>query len=68
MIKKKTDKIMIEIISGVEGNCIVINNYRVAGNKPWGGGQVIDSYQTTVNDILQSLNIPIDAIDKICEG
>jgi len=33
----------IEIVSGVEGNSLYINDYRVAGPKPWGGGRVIAS-------------------------
>lgn len=32
---------IIEYISGTEGNCLAINNYRIAGPKPWGGGYTI---------------------------
>lgn len=31
----------IEYISGCEGNCLAINDYRIAGPKPWGGGRTI---------------------------
>lgn len=27
----------IDLIGGVEGNSLFINDFRVAGNKPWGG-------------------------------
>lgn len=28
------DKVKIELVSGCEGSCICINNYRIAGSKP----------------------------------
>jgi len=36
---------MVEVISGVEGGCLAFDDYRVAGNKPWGGGQVLHSFK-----------------------
>ena len=41
----REDRVEIEILHGVEGNCVVINNRRVAGNKPWGGGSIIGEYK-----------------------
>lgn len=48
----------IEVIKGVEGNCLVINDTRVAGSKPWGGGTVIHKFTVPVKKIpaIQSLN------------
>lgn len=34
----------IELISGVEGNSLYLNDTRIAGSKPWGGGKVIESW------------------------
>ena len=48
------DKINIEIIAGVEGPCVSINDYRVAGPKPWGGGKVTKTWITTPSNILQA--------------
>lgn len=31
----------IEVIQGIEGPCLSVNGYRVAGPKPWGGGTVV---------------------------
>ena len=42
----------IDYIKGVEGDSISINEYRVAGPKPWGGGKIIKSWKATVEDIL----------------
>lgn len=41
----------IEIVQGVEGRCVSVNNTRIVGNKPWGGGTVIDSWKCSNNDI-----------------
>ena len=49
-------KIEIEIIDGVEGQCLSINNYRVAGPKPWGAGTVSKIFKTSKEDILRSIN------------
>lgn len=32
------EKVKIELINGCEGKSVYINDYRVAGSKPWGGG------------------------------
>ena len=34
----------IELISGVEGECITVNDTRIAGPKPWGGGKVLKTW------------------------
>lgn len=34
----------IELIKGVEGRCICIDGYRIAGPKPWGGGNVVQTW------------------------
>ena len=34
----------VEVIKGVEGLCLAIDDRRVAGPKPWGGGHVIHSF------------------------
>ena len=35
-----------EIVSGVEGMCLYIDETRVAGPKPWGGGTIVDAFTT----------------------
>lgn len=49
--------IKIEIVSGCEGESLYINDYRVSGSKPWGGGRVIKSFKTSTDDILESLGL-----------
>lgn len=35
------EKIVVEVVSGRAGPCLCFNDRRVAGPKPWGGGQVV---------------------------
>ena len=35
-----------EIVRGVEGDCLVLDNTRICGPKPWGGGHVIKTFHT----------------------
>ena len=35
-----------EVIRGVEGCCLSLDDTRIAGPKPWGGGTVVHSWET----------------------
>lgn len=35
-----------EVIRGVEGCCLALDDMRIAGPKPWGGGEVIHAWET----------------------
>lgn len=35
-----------EVISGVEGCCLALDDTRIAGPKPWGGGTAIHAWET----------------------
>lgn len=37
---------VFEVIRGVEGCCLALDNTRIAGPKPWGGGAVIHAWET----------------------
>ena len=54
---KKT--VQVEEISGCEGNCIAINEYRIACPKPWGGGHVIKKWDARVDHILKALGVDV---------
>ena len=41
--------------SGVEGPSLYIDNLRVAGNKPWGGGRFLGQWETTPRAVLTAL-------------
>ncbi len=42
---KEGHMIEIMVVKGVEGPSLYINNYRVAGPKPWGGGPAIMTWK-----------------------
>ncbi len=44
--------IEVEIVGGVEGDCLVVNNYRIAGPKPWGGGRSVKTFRIKESDFL----------------
>jgi len=48
--------IEIRLIGGVEGDSVYIGDIRVGGNKPWGGGSILQEWNTSVSDILYALN------------
>ena len=47
----------VVFVRGVEGPSIYINDYRICGNKPWGGGDVIHTWTATAKDILTAIGI-----------
>lgn len=49
------EKVKITVISGVEGYSIYINNHRIAGNKPWGGGKVVCEFSVDKDKIFAQL-------------
>lgn len=49
----------MDYVRGVEGNSLYLNDQRIAGPKPWGGGQVLKSWEISPEDA--------EEIIKICE-
>ena len=45
----------VEIVSGVEGPCIVIGDRRVAGPKPWGGGRATHKWKVNSEDLINAI-------------
>lgn len=50
-----TKDIVVEVVSGVEGPSLYINDYRVAGPKPWGGGKIIHRFMVERKDVEKVL-------------
>ena len=47
-------RLKVEVVRGCEGRSLYINDYRVAGSKPWGGGLVEQEWNITSEDILKA--------------
>ena len=42
-------------VAGVEGPSIYLNDYRIAGPKPWGGGKVVNTWKVREEDVRTAL-------------
>lgn len=51
------DEIIIDVVLGAESKSLVINETRVAGNKAWGGGYVLQRFRTTKSKVLEAMGI-----------
>lgn len=49
------DKVKVEIVSGVAGYSVYINDTRVAGPKPWGGGTCVKQWLVDRNSVSQAI-------------
>jgi len=53
------EKVLISVIAGVEGNSLSVGNKtggtRLAGNKPWGGGRIIHSFEVDVEELIKTV-------------
>lgn len=51
-----SDKIIsIMVVKGVEGPSLYINDYRIIGNKPWGGGTTFHEWKVSLSVLLRDL-------------
>lgn len=50
--------VTVEVISGVEGPCLAIDDTRVAGPKPWGGGRVVYTFKVKLRDLKDAAGVP----------
>lgn len=48
-------RVAVEVISGCEGPCLAISDYRVAGPKPWGGGSTTHKWSMQIDDLLRAI-------------
>lgn len=44
-------ELIIEVINGVAGWALSVNDCRVAGPKPWGGGTVLKSWNVDIAEL-----------------
>ena len=50
-----SDNVSIEIIKGVEGDSLYMNSHRVSGPKPWGGGEIVMSFEAPLEYIREAI-------------
>lgn len=55
MAQDESDVTLI-LVAGVEGPSVYLNDHRIAGPKPWGGGEVIHEWRVRVAELDRALN------------
>lgn len=45
----------LSLVEGVEGPSVYLNAHRIAGPKPWGGGQVAREWKVSSEDVYSAL-------------
>ncbi len=45
----------LKMIQGVEGNSLYLNDYRIAGPKPWGGGAQLYVWDVDILELLKDI-------------
>lgn len=53
----KDKKVKLTLVQGVAGLSLYLNDHRIAGEKPWGGGEVIKEWFVPEDEILDQLKI-----------
>ena len=61
------EKVKIETVNGCEGKSIYINDYRIAGSKPWGGGSTEQTWLVDKKKVLKALDRALGLKRIICE-
>lgn len=51
-----TKMVTIDLVEGVEGYSIYLNDYRICGNKPWGGGRTVKSWKVPEIEVKNQLS------------
>lgn len=53
-------EVIVEIINGSDGMCVSVNNRRIAGPKPFGGGMVLKTFVTNLEELCIALDLPLE--------
>ncbi len=52
---ERMKEIKIDVVLGVEGKSLYIDDYRVSGSKPLGGGKVIYSFSINIKELRNAI-------------
>jgi hypothetical protein len=43
--------------------CVYLNDHRIAGGKPWGGGEIVKEFTVTIRDVVRAYPPLLEALD-----
>lgn len=52
-----SEVVIIEACSTPGKPCLYLDDYRIAGGKPWGGGRIIHRWPVLIKDLVAALDI-----------
>ncbi len=55
MLMSSKETILVEVVEGVGGRSLYVNDNRVAGPKPFGGGRKIHIFRVKIEDLKEAL-------------
>jgi hypothetical protein len=55
--QKRPTQVCLEVVKGVYGLSVYLNGYRVAGEKPWGGGEVLRCWLIDEKDVETAMTL-----------
>lgn len=50
-----TKQVNVEVVIGADGPSLYVDDYRVLGNKPWGGGRMIHAWKVDKERLIDDL-------------
>ncbi len=53
--KAKATQVCVEVVRGACGLSVYLNGYHIAGEKPWGGGDVLRRWLTDEKDVATAM-------------
>lgn len=57
--QRDPEDVEIKVVAGVEGPSLYVNDFRVAGPKPWGGGKVLYTFTADATELAEAIaNVP----------
>lgn len=66
---KRAETVELVHLRGAHGHeCLVLNNRRIYGPKAWGGGNVVEAFDVSVDELLEALRPIIAAEYKTLEA
>jgi hypothetical protein len=52
------ETLSLTVVDGVDGPAVYLNDFRIAGPKPWGGDEIIYEFDVEVEDVITAMNQP----------
>lgn len=62
--RTESRKVKFEIVKGVSGVSLYVDNLRVSGPKPWAGGETIYEFEAKLKDVKEAIKYSGDEDER----